>query len=131
MTNLDALTHNVGKLGQLAITVSDVNAALAFYRDVLGLAFLFAPSENLAFLQCGETRLMLSTPQGSGQVGKNSIPYFCVKEIENFFASLSGNVLIERQPQFSAAMPDHELWIGFLRDPDKNIIGVMEEKPLT
>ena len=54
----------ISKIGQLAITVSDVEQALGFYRDILGLEFLFSPSENLAFLKCGETRLMLSTPQG-------------------------------------------------------------------
>jgi hypothetical protein len=25
-------------------------------------------------------------------------------------------------------MPDHELWIGFVRDPDDNLVGLMEEK---
>jgi methylmalonyl-CoA/ethylmalonyl-CoA epimerase len=28
----------------------------------------------------------------------------------------------------AAKMPDHELWLGFLRDPDGNLVGLMEEK---
>jgi hypothetical protein len=34
----------------------------------------------------------------------------------------------ERDPQLAAKMPDHELWIGFVRDPDGNLVGLMEEK---
>ena len=33
-----------------------------------------------------------------------------------------------RIPQLAAKMPDHELWTGFVRDPDGNLIGLMEEK---
>ena len=51
---------------QIAITVSDVGTALPFYRDVLGLTFLFSPTPTLAFLAAGSIRLMLTTPQGAG-----------------------------------------------------------------
>ena len=63
---------------QIAITVGDVDIALAFYRDALGLPFLFQPAPTLAFLQAGDVRLMLTTPQGAGAVGANSILYFRV-----------------------------------------------------
>jgi predicted enzyme related to lactoylglutathione lyase len=116
-------------IGQVAVTVSDVNEALAFYRDKLGLDFLFQPSEDLAFLAAGPVRIMLSTPQGSGAVGANSILYFKVSEIERTHAEIVGNgAKSEREPQLAAKMPDHELWIGFLRDPDGNLVGLMEEK---
>lgn len=115
-------------LGQLAITISDLSTALPFYRDVLGLGFLFSPSNNLAFVQSGATRIMLTTPQGSGEVGKNSIPYFSVQGVEAFFEHLSDDITVERAPELAANMPDHELWIGFLRDPDNNLVGLMEEK---
>ncbi len=119
----------ISKIGQLAITVSDVSQALTFYRDVLGLSFLFSPSEGLAFLQCGETRIMLTTPQGSGEVGKNSILYYAVEDVESFYEkALASGATAEREPQLAAQMPDHELWIGFLKDPDGNLVGLMEEK---
>jgi len=102
---------------------------LEFYRDILGLEFLFSPNENLAFLQCGATRLMLSTPQGAGEIGKNSTPYFKVSNIEEYFSNIVNNgAEPEREPQLAAQMPDHELWIGFVRDPDGNLVGLMEEK---
>lgn len=123
------MTNEISELGQLAVTVENVDKSLEFYRDILGLKFLFSPSENLVFLQCGPTRIMLSTPQGAGEVGKNSIPYFTVSEIEKFYEqAITRGAVKEREPQFAAQMPDHELWIGFLKDPDGNLVGIMEEK---
>ncbi len=113
-------------LGQLGITVKDVQLALPFYTEVLGLEFLFTPAEQLAFVQCGATRLMLSTPQGAGEVGKNSIPYFQTTQIEQFYATaLQRGAVGERAPALAAQMPDHQLWIAFLKDPDGNLIGLM------
>ncbi len=119
------------EIGQIAVTVSDVGEALGFYRDILGLQFLFQPGEELAFLAAGPVRLMLSTPQGAGDVGANSILYFRVSDIETAYAGmLEKGGRGERPPQLTAKMPDHELWIGFLRDPDGNLVGLMEEKAL-
>ena len=119
----------VSDIGQIAITVGDVEKALAFYRDALGLAFLFSPAPTLAFLQAGTVRLMLSTPQGAGAVGANSVLYFKVADIEAVFAAIvARGATQERAPQLAARMPDHELWIGFVRDPDGNLVGLMEEK---
>lgn len=114
---------------QIAITVGDVDTALAFYRDALGLSFLFQPAPTLAFLQAGDVRLMLTTPQGAGAVGANSILYFSVDDIVATQAALvARGATEERPPQLAARMPDHELWTGFLRDPDGNPVGLMEEK---
>ena len=119
----------LSEIGQIAITVSDVNKALPFYRDVLGLTFLFSPGPNLAFLSAGKVRIMLSTPQGAGTVGANSILYFKVTDIvATHSAIIARGATNERAPQLAAKMPDHELWIGFIRDPDGNLIGLMEER---
>ena len=116
-------------IGQIAVTVSDVNAALTFYRDVLGLTFLFSAGPNLVFLMAGSVRIMLTTPQGAGGVGHNSVLYFKVTDIVAAQAAfVARGAPEERGPQLTAKMPDHELWIGFLRDPDGNLIGLMEEK---
>ena len=121
----------LSEIRQIAITVSNVDLALKFYRDVLGLKFLFSAGPNLAFLDAGGIRLMLSTPQGAGEVGKNSILYFTVLDINSVFSSLiERGAKSERTPQFASKMPDYELWTGFLRDPDGNLVGLMEEKEL-
>ena len=117
------------KLGQIAITVSDVDKALSFYRDILGLPFLFQPAPSLAFLRVGDVRLMLTTPQGAGAAAANSILYFSVKQVEHCYQQfVAKGATAERAPQMTAKMPDHELWIGFLRDPDGNLVGLMEER---
>jgi methylmalonyl-CoA/ethylmalonyl-CoA epimerase len=116
-------------IGQIAITVSDVAKARAFYHGVLGLKLLFDAGPNLSFLAAGSVRIMLSTPQGSGTPGKNSILYFKTNGLEEAYAGfVAAGATPERAPQLSAKMPDHELWIGFVRDPDGNLVGLMEEK---
>lgn len=123
------MNPSLSDIHQIAITVSDVDAALAFYRDALGLSFLFQPAPTLAFLQAGDVRLMLTTPQGAGAVGANSILYFRVDDIVATQSALvARGATEERPPQLAARMPDHELWTGFLRDPDGNLVGLMEEK---
>jgi len=123
------MNYAAGSIGQVAITVGNVGLAVAYYRDVLGLKFLFSAGPNLAFLSDGSIRIMLSTPQGSGTVGANSILYFKVSDIEaTHTAMVERGSASERPPQLAAKMPDHDLWIGFLRDPDGNLIGLMEEK---
>jgi predicted enzyme related to lactoylglutathione lyase len=72
---------------------------------------------------------MLSTPQGAGTVGHNSIIYFAVTDIAATHAILvARGAKNERAPQLAAKMPDHELWTGFVRDPDGNLVGLMEER---
>lgn len=123
-------THpTLSEIRQIALTVSDVEAALCFYRDVLGLAFLFSAGSDLAFLDAGGIRIMLTTPQGAGSVGANSTLYFKVSDIAATHAALvARGATSEREPQLTAKMPDHELWIGFLRDPDGNLVGLLEER---
>ncbi|WP_430391191.1 VOC family protein [Dyella sp. 20L07] len=116
-------------IGQIAVTVSDVDTALAFYRDILGLRFLFRPAPNLAFLDSSGIRLMLSTPQGAGAIGNNSTLYFKVSDIGDTFESLLDRGAVgEREPQATAELSDHTLWLAFLRDPDGNLVGLMEER---
>lgn len=124
------MTHGIiSDIGQIAITVSDVGEALAFYRDVLELTFLFEAGPDLAFLSAGTTRLMLTTPQGAGAAGANSVLYFRVTDLTSAYAQFTERgAKGERPPQLTAKLPDHELWIAFLRDPDGNLVGLMEER---
>jgi predicted enzyme related to lactoylglutathione lyase len=123
------MSTRVSGIGQIALTVSDVELALGFYRDLLGLDFLFSAGPNLAFLRAGQVRIMLSTPQGAGTVGANSTLYFQTESLEATYTDLVAcGAKPERTSQMAAKMPDHELWIGFLRDPDGNLVGLMQEK---
>ena len=123
------MNHAVRRVRQIAIVVSDVAVAVSYYRDVLGLKFLFSAGPNLAFLSDGEIRIMLSTPQGAGAVGQYSVIYFQMDDIESAFDAItSRGSALEQAPHLVAKMSDHDLWIGFVRDPDGNLIGLMEER---
>ena len=113
-------------IGQIALTVTDVPRSIAFYRDALGLKLLFEVS-NMGFFDCAGTRLMLS---GSSTPGETyaSILYFKVPDIREAYQSLSARgVPFDREPHLVARMPDHELWMAFFRDPDRNLLALMSE----
>ena len=123
------MTIKLSTIAQIALTVSDVDTALGFYRNLLGLELLFSAGPNLAFLNADGVRIMLSTPQGAGKVGANSVLYFKVSDIETTHTKLvAAGAKSERVPQLAAKMPDHELWLSFLRDPDANLLALLEEK---
>ena len=115
---------------QIALTVSDVARATAFYRDVLGLRFLFSASPNLAFLDIGGVRLMLAGPEGDFTPGRSSILYLQVADIAAAHALLAKRgVAFPSEPHLIAAMPDHDLWLDEFRDPDGNPLALMCELP--
>ncbi len=115
---------------QIALTVSDVARATTFYRDALGLRFLFAASPNLAFLDIGGVRLMLAGPEGDFKPGLSSILYLQVADIGAAHARLAERgVAFPSEPHFIAAMPDHDLWLDEFRDPDGNPLALMCERP--
>ena len=114
---------------QIALTVSDVSRATAFYRDALGLSFLFSAGPNLAFLDVGGVRLMLAAPETGFTAGASSMLYFLVADIDAAHARLAERgVALPSVPHFLAAMPDHDLWLDEFRDPDGNPLGLMCEK---
>lgn len=115
---------------QIALTVSDVARAIVFYRDALGLQFLFAAGPNLAFLDIGGVRLMLAAPEGDFKPGVGSVLYFKVADIKAAHAQLAERgVVFPSEPHFIAAMPDHDLWLDEFRDPDGNAMALMCELP--
>ncbi len=119
---------SLGPIGQIALRVSDAERAERFYRDALGLPLLFSFG-NLVFFDCAGVRLMLEG--GHEPTGKREqfCVYFRVKGIEAAVAALRlRQVYFEREPQLIARMPDHELWMAFMHDPDGNLLALMEEK---
>ena len=116
-------------IGQIAITVKDVVVAKKFYTEVLGLKLLFDAGPNLSFVAAGSIRLMLTTSQGSGEAGKNSTLYFRTSALADLYRTVvDRGARPEREPQLTAKMPGHELWMAFVRDPDGNLVGLMEER---
>jgi methylmalonyl-CoA/ethylmalonyl-CoA epimerase len=117
----------IENIGQIAINTHDVERAIAFYRDALGLEFLFQAGA-LAFFMCGDVRIMLSVAESSEFDHPSSIVYFRVADIHAARAELAARgVPFEDEPHLIAEMPDHDLWMTFFRDPDRNYLGLMSE----
>ncbi len=118
----------LGPIGQIALHVSDVDRAERFYRDTLGLPLLFRFGE-LLFFDCAGVRLMLEGGRESTGRRERFCVYFRVSGIEAVVAALrSRQVYFERDAHLIAKMPDHELWVAFMHDPDGNLLALIEEK---
>jgi methylmalonyl-CoA/ethylmalonyl-CoA epimerase len=116
---------SLSEIGQIAIVVKDIARATGFYRDKLGMKYLFSAG-NLAFFDCGGVRLMLSLPEQE-QSG-NSVIYFKVPELAGLRQQMqSRGVHFIDEPHLIARMPDHELWMTFFRDSEGNLLGLMSE----
>ena len=79
---------DVTALGQVALTVSDVARSTAFYRDAVGLRFLFSAGPSLAFFDMGNVRLMLSAPEGGFTPGSGTVLYLRVTDIVSAHARM-------------------------------------------
>jgi len=118
----------INRIGQIALTVSNLERAIAFYRDTLGLKFLFQAPPGLAFFMCGDVRLMLALPEKEQPAKMASVIYYLVDDIKAEFKALRDKgAKAEGEPHLIARMPDHELWMAFFRDPDDNMLALMSE----
>ena len=118
---------SLGQIGQIAINVKDLGRAVAFYRDTLGMRFLFdAPS--LAFFDCGGVRLLLGVPEKKEFDHPTSVIYYKVDDIQGAFAALKArNVQFEDEPHIIAKLPDRDVWMTFFRDSENNVLALMSE----
>lgn len=121
----------LGTIGQIHVSVTDVDRSVAFYRDVLGIPFLFrVPGRPMAFFDCDGVRLYVGVPE-SDAFRARVVLYFTVEDIAE-----AHRVLVERgvsfldEPHVVARMEDSELHMAFFADPDGNNLALMAETPL-
>jgi methylmalonyl-CoA/ethylmalonyl-CoA epimerase len=127
---MSALETDIGiaRIGQIAVNVKDVERAVAFYQEKLGLKLLFKAPPGLAFFDCGGVRLMLDRPEKPEFDHPSSILYFSVPDIRAAFAKLKeSDVRFEDEPHVIAKMPTHDLWMTFFRDSEGNLMALMSE----
>lgn len=121
-------SFTIARIGQIAIPAQDIGRAVAFYRDVLGLRFLFEAPPKLAFFDCGGVRLMIAEPEGGAAFQPGSILYYLVENLPAAHEALvARGAKFLHGPQRVATMPDHELWMAFLNDSEGNTVGLMSE----
>jgi len=115
-------------IGQIALTVRDLAEAKRFYEETLGMKFLF-DAGTMVFFQCGTVRPMLGLGEKpESAAGSGTILYFRVAEIEAVCTVLKAHgVEFVQEPHLVAKMPDHDLWMAFVKDPSGNVLGLMSE----
>ena len=118
----------LGRIGQIAVNAKDLERATAFYRDALGMRFLFQVP-GMSFFDCDGIRLMLGVAESAEYDHRASILYFKVDGIEGAHAALAARgVEVIREPGLVADLGTHELWLCFFRDSEDNVHALMEEK---
>jgi predicted enzyme related to lactoylglutathione lyase len=120
----------ISGIGQVAITVHDLGRAVAFYRDTLGLRFLFEAPPKMAFFDCGGVRLMLGVPEKPEFDHPSSILYYKAGDIHAAWQALkeAGADLLS-EPHVITRMQGHELWMAFFRDSEGNTLALTSEVP--
>ena len=116
-------------IGQISIVVSDIDRAVEFYRDVLGLPYLFG-FPGMAFFDCGGVRLYLAKPE-KPEFDRTSIIYYRVPDMAKATAGLRAKgVTFEHEPRAVHKDEKHELWLGFFKDTEGNNVALMSEVPV-
>lgn len=124
-------TGLIRSIGQVHISVTDIDRAVSFYRDTLGMPLLFqVPGQPMAFFQCGDVRLYIGVPE-SEEFRSKSVHYYRVESIEQAYSELqSRGVEFRDAPHTVFSDGSTELWLAFFQDPDGNHLSLMEERPV-
>ncbi|MCX6372328.1 MAG: VOC family protein [Actinobacteria bacterium] len=125
------MATELGPIGQIHLSVSDIGRALPFYRDVLRLPQVFdVPSQTMAFFQCGGTRLYVGEAEPGRDVS-HPLLYFRVDDIDEAHRDLRHRgVVFEGSPHLVHEDESTQLWLALFRDPDGTLLALMEERAL-
>ena len=120
---------NLSKIGQIAIGVSDIDRATEFYRDTLGMRFLFSAPPGMSFFDCDGVRLMLTLPEpGRDELKSSSVIYYTVEDVQQATETLkSRGVRFIGEPHIIHSTDTYDLWMSFFTDPDGNTLALMAE----
>ena len=126
----DENSFGLAAIEQIAVNIHNLERALEFYRDKLGMKLLFSVPPNLAFFDCDGIRLMLSLPAKPEFDHPSSILYFNVADIQKAVQVLSDRgVQFAGKPEFVADMGSYDLWLAAFRDSENNMLALMSHVP--
>ena len=128
MEGLMTDSGGLSRIGQIAMRARDLDRAIRFYRDTLGLKFLFTAPPQLAFFDCNGVRLLLDVPLDKEFDHPGSILYFAVDDIKEMHRLLvSRGVTFRKEPHLIARLADREVWMAFFDDSEGNTLALMAE----
>ncbi len=118
----------INSIYQISINVDDLDSAIDFYRDALGITFIAKFPPGLAIFNCGGIHLMVSAVPGEASTG-NSVIYFNVPDVQVGYETLKKRgVEFTSEPHVIHSTDNYELWMAFFKDPDGNIMAIAEER---
>ena len=119
--------EHFGTIGQLSRQVRDIDQAVAWYRDVLGLQHLYTFGD-LAFFDCGGTRLFL-TSRSEGEPEGDSVVYFRTSDIDGAYKRLLEHGVVFRGAPHMIHRHESgmEEWMAFFEDVDGKLLALMSQ----
>ncbi len=125
-----AIAPTLPRIGQILVNVHDLERAIAFYRDTLGMQFLFQAPPAMAFFDCGGIRLLLGVPDRPDLDHPASVIYYKVDDIEKVYETLhERRVVFITKPHLVASLADYDLWLADFKDSEGNLLALMSEVP--
>ena len=122
------MPFGLAEIRQIAVNAHDIDRAVAFYRDKLGMKHLFSVPPKMAFFDCNGIMLMLSLPETEEFDHPSSIIYFGVEDIHDATKTLTERgVEFREQPTFVADMGIYELWMSAFSDSEGNLLALRSE----
>ena len=120
-------SSSIQRIGQIAVPIKNVERAIEFYKEILGLPLMFN-TENMAFFDCNGQRLLLSLPEKEEFSNSSSVLYFQVEDIKKSVEKFSEKeVSFIDQPHVVAKMGNTETWMTFFKDSEGNTHALMSE----
>ena len=121
---------SLSRIGQIFVNVKDLDRAVAFYQEILGMKFLFQAPPNMAFFDCEGIRLMLGVADRPDLDHPASIIYYKVDDIERVYEVFKARgVEFIVKPHLVAPMPTYDLWLADFKDSEGNFCALMSEVP--
>lgn len=119
-------------LAQVHVSVTDFDAAVAFYRDVLGLEFLFeVPEQSMAFFNLDGIRLYVGKAE-SPDFESAPLLYLAVDDLESEHDRLSAaGVEFVSAPHRVHGTDTYELWMAFFKTPEGHLNALSEERSIS
>lgn len=125
-----ATPFGLNAIGQIYVRAHDLDRAVRFYRDTLGMPFLFQAPPRMAFFQCGPTSVLLGPAESPEVDHPASLVYYLVPDIAAAHATLAGRgVQFITEPHLVHRAPEYELWLADFRDSEGNVLALMSRKP--